>query len=215
MKNEAYTTTLNGWTVRIQPPKNQAKPQRTLLLLHGWTGDETVMWIFARKIPASTWIFAPRGPVQAPQSGYGWLPHTGSWPTLEEFGPAADALKAAFQKWREAVDAPQGPFDVMGFSQGAAMTYALAANYPQQVQRIIALAGFLPQADPMPGRYAALAGKRIYIAHGSQDDTVPVQMAQFAVHTLQSVGAQITYCESEVGHKLSADCLRGLENFYQ
>jgi hypothetical protein len=31
---------------------------------------------------------------------------------------------------------------------------------------------------------------------------------------LEQAGAQITYCESEVGHKVSADCLRALETFF-
>ena len=101
----------------------------------------------------------------------------------------------------------------MGFSQGAAMAYALAAYYPQMVKRLVALAGFLPPDETMPGRYTALQGKKIYIAHGTQDDTVPVAMAQECKKTLESVGADVTYCESDVVHKLSAPCLKGLESF--
>ena len=32
---------------------------------------------------------------------------------------------------------------------------------------------------------------------------------------LEQAGAQVTYCEADVGHKVSADCLRGLENFFK
>lgn len=210
--SEAYTIFDRGWIVRIQPAV-ETPSSRSLLLLHGWKGDEKVMWVFAHNLPRDSWYFAPRGPVQDEESGYGWLPHSGSLPPLADFEQPAHALMQAFLTWAKDTGAPVSPLDVMGFSQGAAMAYALAAYYPQQVHRIIALAGYLPVDAPMPGRYAALDGKRIYIAHGTRDETIPVQNAQEAVHILQTCGAQVTYCESDAGHKLSAGCLKGLSAF--
>ncbi len=225
--NEPYTTYDRGWIVRIQPPRSvpqnsttgqapsETGKDRHLLLLHGWTGDETVMWIFARNLPGNYWIFSPRAPVPAPEGGYGWLPHDGGWPRLADFQGIAEALLGAFRHWTGNLRTPFMPFDVMGFSQGAAMAYALAAYYPQQVNRVVALAGFLPPDENLPGHYQALQGKKVYIAHGTRDDTVPVQMAQQAVQFLQGIGAQVTYCESDTGHELSAGCLHGLEAFLQ
>lgn len=171
------------------------------------------MWIFAGKIPANSWIFAPRGPIQSSPTGYGWTPHADGLPGLEAFAGPAAALMGAFHSWRLQTGAPEEPPDVMGFSQGAAMAYALAAYYPDQVGRVIALAGYLPEAPEMPGRYAALRGKKIYIAHGTLDETIPVQLAQSAAQTLEEAGALVTYCQSEIGHKLSASCLKGLGVF--
>lgn len=132
---------------------------------------------------------------------------------LADFQDIAGKLVSSLQRWARDVQAPSEPFDIIGFSQGAAMAYALAAYYPQQVNRVIALAGFLPQDEIMPGRYRVLSGKKIYVAHGTRDRTVPVQKAQEAVHILQASGAQVTYCEGNAGHKLSANCLKGLEIF--
>lgn len=215
--NEAFTTFDRGWIVRIQRPRLKeeppATPHRSLLLLHGWTGDETVMWIFARGVPDNTWIFAPRAPVRAPGGGYGWLPHEETWPKLAEFQAVAGELMLAFNRWADDMQAPRAPVDIMGFSQGAAMAYALAAFYPQQVNRVMALAGYLPAEDTLPGGYNALRGKQIFIAHGSKDKTIPVHFARDAAHILEGAGAEVTYCESEVGHKLSANCLNQLGDF--
>jgi phospholipase/carboxylesterase len=215
--NEPYTTYERGWIVRIQPPRGSPEGapsgERSLLLLHGWTGDENVMWVFTHNLPANYWIFAPRAPLPAEEGGYGWLPREPGWPNLVDFRGIAEALLGAFRHWTGRVHAPRTPFDLMGFSQGAAMAYALAAYYPDHVNRLVALAGFLPPDNPMPGRYSALKGKKVYVAHGAQDETVPVEMAQSAVRTLQAVDAQVTYCESDAGHKLSASCLKGLVNF--
>ena len=211
-ENKSYTLQEDGWKVRIQPPAEKSAA-RSMLLLHGWTGDETVMWIFTAKLPSNYWLFAPRGQVESGGGGYGWLPHTGSLPMLDDFTRPARDLIDAFQQWSEDTGAPQSPVDVMGFSQGAAMAYALAAFYPDRIGRVIALAGFLPEVDALPGRYDALRGKHVYIAHGTRDETVPVERSQTAVRVLGEAGADITYCESDVGHKLSADCLRGLAEF--
>jgi phospholipase/carboxylesterase len=205
-----------GWTVRVQPPEEPGSGStRSLLLVHGLKGDETVMWIFTRNLPKNYWLFAPRAPVAVETGGYTWLQRTvEGWPDLDSFRPAADKLLLAFQAWAERTGAPEAPIDVMGFSQGAALAYALAALYPRQVGRVLALAGFLPGEAELPGRYSGLRGKQVYVAHGSRDETVPVSKAQEAVRILQIAGASVTFCESDTGHKLSAGCLRGLEEFF-
>ena len=171
------------------------------------------MWIFTHNLPANRWIFSPRAPLASAQGGYTWLAPDQGWPRLSDFQAVSGKLMAEFDHWAERTGAPVDSFDVMGFSQGAALAYTLAAFYPQRVQRVIALAGFLPAEDALPGRYAALTGKKIYVAHGAKDETVPISMAQEAVRILQTAGAEVVYCESEVGHKLSAPCLRGLTQF--
>jgi phospholipase/carboxylesterase len=212
--NDAFVVDQNGWVARIQPPKQNRENARVLLLIHGLHGNEKVMWIFTRGAPGNTWLIAPRGPVQTSQ-GYAWVKSSGDFPSLADFSASAAALFAELSRWLEQIGAAQQPMDVMGFSQGAAMAYALAAFYPQNIQKVIALAGFLPRENDEPGRYSAMQGKRVYIAHGSKDAVVPVQMAEDAVQTLQAFGADVTYCASDTGHKLSTNCLRGLEQFLQ
>lgn len=211
--NEPYTIFDRGWILRLRPPQNLAASSRILLLLHGWTGDENVMWIFARGASPDAWIYAPRGPIQAPDGGYGWLPHAEKLPTLADFSRVASDLMDAYVRWTSEAQVAHLPVDVMGFSQGAAMAYALAAFYPEKIARVIALAGFLPSDETRPGGYDVLQDKPIYIAHGTKDATIPVGLARSAVSRLQSSGARVTYCESDTGHKLSASCLKSLDAF--
>lgn len=212
--NEPYTTYEHGWILRIKQPANKAS-SRVLLLLHGWTGDESVMWIFTHHLPSDYWILSPRGPVPAPEKGYGWVSNHTTWPKLKDFEPVAQSLFDAVNLWRQDLHISHQAIDVMGFSQGAAMAYAFAVFYPQEIHKIVALAGFLPKDQDMPGQYNALTGKQIYVAHGTKDDTVPVDLAQQAVQTLKSAGADVLYCESDVGHKLSVGCLKGLNSFLE
>jgi len=204
-----------GWTARVRLA--QKSPGRLLLLLHGWTGDENSMWLFARDFPAGLPILAPRAPLADPRGGYTWravLPGTRSLPALDDFRPAVDGLLAFVDAWAPSAGVEPSTFDCMGFSQGAALAHVLAALHPGRVGRLAALAGFLPDGAEKVLGPGSLAGKPVYVAHGSRDEMVPVERARRAVETLEAAGAQVTYCEAETGHKVSPDCFRGLREFY-
>ncbi|MFZ5855719.1 MAG: alpha/beta hydrolase [Chloroflexota bacterium] len=213
----------DDWTLRVRTPART--PARLLLMLHGWTGDENSMWVFARNFPTDSLLLAPRAPHPAPQGGFSWRPHregTHGRPSLDDLRESAEALirlvdayaaKACAEPSQSvSVDASQ--FDVMGFSQGAALSNVLTCLYPHRIRKAGILAGFMPSGMEEIVAQKPLAGKTIFVAHGTQDNMVPIDRARASMTLLEQAGAHVTYCEAEVGHKVSADCLRGLESFF-
>jgi phospholipase/carboxylesterase len=185
-----------------------------IVLLHGWTGDENVMWVFAGKLPRDAWIISPRGTVPAP-SGYGWTANRQGIDTpIEQFAPACDALERLIDAWSSAQNISPTPVSLVGFSQGAALAYSFALIKPQKVGKIAGLAGFLPAGAERNFESLPLHGKRVFVAHGSRDETVPLQSAEQAIAGLERAGAAVKTCVSTTGHKLSADCMRGLGEFF-
>ena len=212
---DAQLLTFQGWTFRLRPAAGPAG--RLLLLLHGWTGDENSMWLFGRDFPAEFTLLAPRAPHVEPRGGYTWREMTpGTWglPSLDDFRPAVDGLLAFVDSWAGSAGVDAATFDCMGFSQGAALTYALAALHPGRLGRLAALAGFLPDGAEQFLGPRSLAGKPVYVAHGTRDEMIPVERARRAAALLGEAGAQVTYCEAETGHKVSPDCFRGLREFF-
>jgi phospholipase/carboxylesterase len=204
-------THFQDWTLRVRPGTGR----RILLLLHGWTGDENSMWIFARNFPAEYWIIAPRAPHPAKERGYTWRSPVvpGRWPSVENMRPSAQALLELLEQWSAAHGLDATSFDVAGFSQGGALTFLLGALYPARVGKMAVLAGFAPEGAEQvltPGQFN---GKTIFVAHGTLDERVPIAMARRSIQLLEAAGAQVTYCESAVGHKLSADCKKALETY--
>ncbi len=212
--NEPYLYEKHGWSVRIRPPDRPDAP-RFLILIHGYTGDENVMWVFAQKLPRDYWIFSPRGLVKAETGGYSWLPaHHGLEATLVDFKPAVEGLLALLKSWSEETGIVIEGFSLMGFSQGAALAYSLALTHPGRVDRIAGLAGFLPLGVESLVDRKPLSGKSIFVAHGTRDDTVPVGYARQTVHLLEQAGGDVVYCEESVGHKLSKNCFTALTDFF-
>jgi len=214
----------DDWTLRVRA--SQSKNPRLLVLIHGWTGDENSMWVFTRRLPSDYWMMAPRAPYPAESSGFSWRPHQpetlrqaqgGAFgrPSLEALKPAAEALIRLIDEYSASVKLDALQFDLMGFSQGAAMVNLVGMLYPHRIRKMGVLAGFVPSGLEELVSKKPLAGKNIFVAHGTQDQMVPIDRARASIEVLEQAGAQVTYCEDEVGHKLSANCLRALEKYLQ
>ena len=211
MKTDSTLTTFESWTLRVRPGSSK----QILLLLHGWTGDENSMSIFTANFPAEYWIVSPRAPYAAVQGGYSWrMPAPrGSWPNIGLLRPSVDGLIDLVSRWAPVNDLDSSSVDVVGFSQGGAMAFSVGVLYPEKVRKLGILAGFAPEGSEdflTPDR---LVGKRIFFAHGTLDEMVPIAMAKQAIRLVEDAGGEVIYCESEIGHKLSAACLGAL-NYY-
>jgi predicted esterase len=169
----------------------------TAVLLHGYGGDEKVMWIFSEALPPAWTIIAFRGISPAEEGGFRW--HVGRrWPPpeAEAFGPAVDALRQSI---------PTGQLPVwIGFSQGAALALCCAAAGLASTG-VACLAGYMPRGLP-----PLAAGLPVFWAHGRRDDKVPIDAAQASGRQLEQWGVQLDFCEADSGHKIGAECLRAL-----
>ena len=206
---------LDGWTCRLRPAS--AAPVRLLVMLHGWKGDESSMWAVAAHMPEEYTVLTPRAPYPERESGYTWrATNPVPWKpvTLEELREVAGSLMRFLDLWAEENRVPVGPVEAAGFSQGAALAYAIALLYPDRVKRFAALSGFLPEGSREVLASPRIRGMQGFVAHGRQDEVIPVERAREDVSRLQEAGVEITYCESDSGHRAGRQCLRAMEAFF-
>ncbi len=200
--------------VRVYNPPQEG-PHPVTLLLHGWTGDENSMWVFSLHLPPGNILIAPRGLYSSPLGGYSWHPlQTKAWPNIDDFYPAIEKINQILDE-SYFQNADFSRLSVVGFSQGAALAYTFILQRPSIFYRFAGLSGFLPEGVESILTDRPLEGKRGYVAHGTQDNLVSVARARKAVELLETAGAQVTYCEDDVGHKLSLECFRGMETFFR
>lgn len=213
--NNTSLITFNDWTLRVREA-SQPNP-RLLLLLHGITGDENSMWVFARDLPVHYWMIAPRAPHIAEPFGYSWRPRPVAdfgKPSLEQLLPVAEALIRLIDEYQASAKIEASTFDVMGFSQGAAMSNLLAILHPERICKVGILAGFVPHGLENFISKRPLEGKPFFVTHGTKDEMVPIERARESMALLEQAGANVTYCEDEVGHKVSITCIRALREFF-
>jgi phospholipase/carboxylesterase len=182
-----------------------------VVMVHGWQGDEKVMGIFERTVPPVVIIVSPRAPLEVAPASFGWYRQEEG---EAEFVAGLEALQSFVSQLPEAFPVDPRRVLVMGFSQGASMCYALLLKVPELMLGVAGLAGFLPEPARqwlVPGR---LAGKQVFSAHGTDDETVPVPFARAARNDLVRAGAEVAYHEYEgVGHKLNAQGMRDLSEW--
>jgi predicted esterase len=189
-----------------------------MVLVHGLTGDENSMWVFARNLSAQYWMIAPRAPYPSDLGGYSWREPFDSSdygrPTLAQLRAGAEELIRLVDEYAASVGVGAQTFDVVGFSQGAALCNTLNFLFPDRIRKTGILAGFVPEGLEELASQRPLEGKPYFVAHGTKDETVNVERARASISILERAGARVTYCEDEVGHKVSANCLRALKEFF-
>ena len=214
MFNDEKLIAIENWVMRIHQPEG-AGPFPVVVMIHGWTGDENSMWVFSLRLPKNALLIAPRGLYKTEEAGYSW------YPKLNKPLPWVDDLAPAAQKLFDTLTGHNFPaadfsaLHLVGFSQGAALAYTMTIMHPERVKSLAGLSGFLPDGAPTLMQEDHLHGLPVFIAHGTEDERVPVERARAAVAQFEQAGAKVTYCEDDVGHKLSAKCFHGLEAFYE
>jgi phospholipase/carboxylesterase len=208
----AHTVEMDGWTVRVLQP-NGTGLHPVVVMLHGWTGDENAMWIFASRLPQNSLVIAPRAPYREPSGGFSWhLRRQGGWPRLVDLKPSVAALLELLRP-ENFPAANLERFDLLGFSQGAALGCSLALLHPERIRSLEVLSGFVPEDAGSLAAAQPLCGLPVFMAHGTRDELVPVERARQGRDLLLAAGADLQYCEHEAGHKLNASCFRSLQEF--
>jgi predicted esterase len=146
MDSKSEIITIKDWVCRIKISNTGVDSNRILLLLHGHLGNEDSMWILARQIHRSYSILSPRAPLQTGEDRYSWHEITPDWPDINYYRDLTSDLVSLVHHWMKSNGLVMTPFDVMGFSQGAVMAYALALLQPEHIRKIAAIAGFIPSS---------------------------------------------------------------------
>lgn len=215
---DSYFYAVSGLIHAVQLPReaSAAQPTPAVVMVHGWGGDEKVMWLFKQTLPAQVAIITPRAPLALDEEESGFI-----WYKRDEVGrPILTSRPDSVAQLSHFVASLPDlyPIDparllLIGFSQGAVMCNALALTRPELICGVASLNGLAPELPDHLAPVSSLAGLPVFIAHGRYDRTVPIQAAREARQTFESLAAEVTYGEYEVGHKMSSQGLRDLKTW--
>jgi phospholipase/carboxylesterase len=206
---------LTGLIHRVREPAGPG-PHPAVVMLHGRSGDENAMWVFAPVLPAGWLLVSPRGLKPDPDGGHAWHPRKrDEWPRLESFDEAVAAVARLIRALPEVYGADPGRVYLMGFSQGAATAYALALRHRELVGGVAGLVGFVPEGcgEQTPG-VSSLSGLPIFMAVGRFDPLIPLERARASAEALRRAGAALELHEYPSGHRLNPQGVRDLRKWW-
>ena len=85
----------------------------------------------------------------------------------------------------------------------------MALSYPEKVQRVIAMSGYVSTEIAIDGFENNALGKlKIFASHGTVDQVIPLEWARKSIPILENLGIEVIYKEYPIGHGVSP------QNFY-
>ncbi len=185
------------------------RPSASIVMLHGLGGNETSMWALENAVPVDAFVITPRALFPLGAESYSWIPpRLSGWPRLEDFQPSVQAIEKMLEGLEHESQFDRNRLVLMGFSQGAALAFAVATQSNLKPVALIVAAGFIPQGD-----LTGLRDISVFWGHGSQDEWIPIDRAKREANHLADMGLRVNFCETDVGHKLGLECLEGLRKW--
>ena len=196
-----------------EPGRDGAAAPPLVLLLHGIGSNEEDLFGLAPYLDERFLVVSARAPLALGYGGYGWfnleITPRGMAADLAQAKRSLDLLPGFVDELVDAYGADPGRVYLMGFSQGAMMSLALALTRPEKVAGIVAMSGRLPRQviESEPDR-EALKGKPFIVTHGLYDPVLPVENGRAARDYLAALGVALTYREYPMAHEVSAESMR-------
>ena len=205
----------------IQEPKVKHDKNPLLLLLHGYGSNEEDLFSFATELPNDSYEISVRAPYVLQPYGHAWYAiHFDA--DENKFSDNVQA-KQSVELIAGFIDeiVKQYPIDaknvtLIGFSQGAILSYATALTYPEKVAKVVVLSGYFNQ-EIMPEVIdtKAISHLKFFVSHGSVDQVIPVEWARKAKTALENLGIEVEYHEYPVGHGVAPQNFFDFKNWLQ
>ena len=205
----------------VQEPKVKHDKNPLLLLLHGYGSNEEDLFSFATELPNDSYVISVRAPYDLQPYGHAWYAiHFDA--DENKFSDNVQA-KQSVELIAGFIDeiVKQYPIDtenvtLIGFSQGAILSYATALTYPEKISKVVALSGYFNQEIlPEVIDTKAISHLKFFVSHGSVDQVIPVDWARKAKPALENLGLEVEYQEYPIGHGVSPKNFYDFKNWLQ
>ena len=177
-----------------------------LIMLHGYGSDENDLFSFATELPRELFIISLKAPYSLEPFGNAWYAINfeaaqGKWSNHEEAKQSRDLIAKFIDEATEHYPVNKNNVTLLGFSQGTILSYAVALTYPEKVNNIIALSGYINK-DILPDQSDISNYKHLnfYCSHGRDDQVIPVEWARQSRPFLNALMIKNQYSEFPVGH---------------
>jgi phospholipase/carboxylesterase len=192
------------------PAEKTAKPP-AIILLHGYGSNEQDLFELRSSFPKNYLIVSARAPYLVGTNGYQWFNLNGTDQQAQINNSRELILKLLAQLNSKYNVDPKEVY-VMGFSQGAMMSYEVGLTHPELIKGIGVLSGRLfPSLKQEIKTSADLKKLKIFISHGTADERIKFAEGKEASDYLKSIGLKPEFhAYAGMGHAISSDAMRDL-----
>jgi len=187
-----------------------------LILLHGRGTDENDLLELATYLDPHLLVASVRAPYRFQYGGYTWFDlDEKSTVNIDQLLNSRDSFFRWLDDFQQNHPVDPNRLFLFGFSMGAMVSLAISLSNPKQFKGTIAHSGMLLQNEQLPYQWNDLGGLSFFIAHGSEDPIVPVELGREAHRKLTQVNANALYREYPIQHTISDESLSDISTWLQ
>ncbi|PRZ27872.1 alpha/beta hydrolase [Flavobacterium granuli] len=193
----------------IREPKIKLAKNPLILLLHGYGSNEQDLFSFADELPDEYYVISARAPYDLQYGSYAWYAinfdaNQNKFSDNEQAKSSRDLIARFLEELIANFPIDANDVTLIGFSQGAILSYAVALSYPEKIKNVIALSGHISE-PALDENYLKndLSKLKIFASHGTVDQVIPVDWARKTKPFLDKLGIDSIYKEYPIGHGIS------------
>lgn len=191
---------------KIRPGSGNQKKKPTIFLLHGYGSNMDDLYSFAPYLPISHNIISFQAPLSLGFGSYAWYPigidNKGAVTSeLDAAKNSVDMIIKNIDLLSERYELDSEDLSILGFSQGAILSWALGFYKPNKIRRIMPISGLLHESVITKNKPTFLA----YASHGIEDNVILIEKAREFIVPISNNNSGIQYKEFNDGHNISQE----------
>ncbi|NGY38100.1 phospholipase [Flavobacterium sp. XN-5] len=204
---------------RIREPKIKLEKNPLLLLLHGYGSNAEDLFSFADELPDEYFVIAAQAPYDLQYGSYAWYAinfdaDQNKFSDNEQAKSSRELIAGFIDELLLNYPIDAKAVSLLGFSQGAILSYAIALSHPEKINKIIALSGYVnDEIFKENYRNNDLSKLKIFASHGVVDQVIPVTWARKTTPFLDALGIDSIYKEYPIGHGISPQIFTDFKNW--
>jgi phospholipase/carboxylesterase len=203
----------------IREPKIKGDKNPLIVLIHGYGSNEQDLFSFATELPDNYYIVSVRAPYDIQYGSYAWYAinfdaNQNKFSDNDQARTSRDLIAKFIDELSVHYPIDSKNVTLIGFSQGAILSYAVALSHPEKIQKVVALSGYL-NTEILDENYLknSFSNLKIFAAHGTVDQVIPVEWARKAKPFLDNLGINSFYKEYPIGHGVAPQEFNDFKNW--
>jgi phospholipase/carboxylesterase len=205
-----------NYVVRV--PNESKNPAPMLILLHGYGSDENDLFSLVNQIPANWLVVSVRAPNKISNNSYCWysvkMENSKIIINPKEEEKSREAILTLIHKLSTIYKVDTSKIVLAGFSQGANIAESTSLLNATIIKGFAVFSGrFLDELKPLLIKTQNYKNMMAFVAHGTEDNMLPINYAQENTKILSQLGIKIECLTDEVGHSISKKELHAFSNW--
>ena len=198
---------------QIYKPNHIKNDLKIIFLLHGYGSNEEDLFSLKEFIPSNYIIISLRAPIIIGFNSYAWYTinfenSIDRWIVKDEAINSKNVIINDILLHMEDLGFKNKKISLLGFSQGAILSWSLGIEYPHVIKNILPLSGFY-HSEITNSNSNSKFKLNCFSSHGIHDPVIPISLARNGIKLLKK-NINIEFKEYQSGHEINNKNLRDI-----